>query len=186
VGGEPELLEVGCVLDDHFVDLEEIAALVAFVFVAAVPVAIVGGTKIKTIPDKTFSFAGLKTIDWLPEGRGKLQLQVTTGEKPADLMARFSPVIEQEVERAFPARGFTKPASGTPDLYVHYYILISLGASAGFLALLAIGIWLEIRARLRAPAATATRSLAAAMRTTPGRVAVLSWWVWLGTHFLAR
>ena len=59
-------------------------------------------------------------------------------------------------------------------------------SAAGFLVLLAIGIWLEVRARLRAPAATATRSLAAAMRTTPGRVAVLSWWVWLGTHFLAR
>jgi len=62
----------------------------------------------------------------------------------------------------------------------------TVASACGFLLLLAVGIAIEIRARLRVPAATATRSLAAAMRTTPGRVAVLSWWIWLGTHFLAR
>jgi len=57
---------------------------------------------------------------------------------------------------------------------------------AGFLLLLAAGVGLELSARHRHERPTAARSLAAAMRTTPGRVAVLSWWLWLGVHFLAR
>ncbi len=52
--------------------------------------------------------------------------------------------------------------------------------------LLAVAVALEVRARRRPDAATAGESLAAAMRTTPGRVAVLLTWAWLGVHFLAR
>jgi hypothetical protein len=59
---------------------------------------------------------------------------------------------------------------------------ISVG---GFVALLAAGIVLEVRAR-RASAATAGQALAAAMRSTPGRVTVFGVWIWLGVHFLAR
>jgi hypothetical protein len=103
---------------------------VTLLFVAAATAAVAGGTKIKTVPDKTFNFAGLKTIDWHPEGRGNLQLQLKTGEKPEDLKARFFPIIDKQIEQAFPARGFTKPASGPPDLWVHYYVLIKLGSSS--------------------------------------------------------
>ena len=56
---------------------------------------------------------------------------------------------------------------------------------AGFLALLVAGIVLEVRGR-RGVTATAGQALAAAMRTTPGRLAVFSAWIWLGVHFLAR
>jgi hypothetical protein len=34
--------------------------------------------------------------------------------------------------------------------------------------------------------ATVGETIGAAMRTTPGRIAVLSAWLWLGVHFLAR
>jgi hypothetical protein len=57
---------------------------------------------------------------------------------------------------------------------------------AGFLLLLAAGVALEWRARRLPERPTAARCLAATMRTTPGRVAVLAWWVWLGIHFMAR
>jgi hypothetical protein len=62
---------------------------------------------------------------------------------------------------------------------------------AVFLVLGAVGLGLEAWAR-RGPVAraggfpAAGPALAAAMRSTPGRVAVFSWWVWLGVHFLAR
>ncbi|MGY1604569.1 DUF6186 family protein [Geodermatophilus sp. SYSU D00815] len=57
----------------------------------------------------------------------------------------------------------------------------------GFAVLLAAAVALEGAARRRPDAAvTAARALGAAMRTTPGRVAVLAGWLWLGVHFLAR
>ena len=57
---------------------------------------------------------------------------------------------------------------------------------AGFVLLGLVGVALEVLARRTGRLPTAGASLAAAMRTTPGRVAVLVWWVWLGVHFLAR
>jgi Family of unknown function (DUF6186) len=57
---------------------------------------------------------------------------------------------------------------------------------AGFAALLLTGLVLEVAARLGRGQATAAQALEAAMRTSPGRAAVLLVWVWLGVHFLAR
>ncbi len=59
----------------------------------------------------------------------------------------------------------------------------------GFAALLATGLALEVAARQRPPVmpvATAGQALTTAMRTTPGRLTVLTTWIWLGLHFLAR
>ncbi len=64
--------------------------------------------------------------------------------------------------------------------------------AAATVAWLAAGAWLVTRPGGAAAApplpgrATAGRALAAALRTTPGRVAVLLAWAWLGVHFLAR
>lgn len=53
--------------------------------------------------------------------------------------------------------------------------------------LLVIGaVALELTARLWQTWSTAGASVAAAMRTTPGRLVVLLTWLWLGVHFLAR
>ena len=53
-------------------------------------------------------------------------------------------------------------------------------------SLLVGGVALELSARRRDDRATAAQAVAAAMRTTAGRVVVLTAWVWLGVHFLAR
>jgi hypothetical protein len=53
-------------------------------------------------------------------------------------------------------------------------------------ALLITGVSLECSARRGHAWATAAQSLGAAMRTTPGRAMVLTAWIWLGVHFLAR
>ncbi|GAB3197710.1 hypothetical protein GCM10027261_23650 [Geodermatophilus arenarius] len=52
--------------------------------------------------------------------------------------------------------------------------------------LLAAGLSLEVSARRRGSPAPLAQALSAAMRTTPGRLAVLLAWAWLGVHFLAR
>lgn len=59
-------------------------------------------------------------------------------------------------------------------------------AAVAYAALLVSAAAIEIRARRAAGPATAAEAVAAAMRTTPGRAAVLLAWVWLGVHFLAR
>ena len=56
----------------------------------------------------------------------------------------------------------------------------------GVTCLLAAGLAIEVCARCRLGPATAADALGAAMRTTPGRAAVLIAWLWLGVHFLAR
>ncbi len=64
--------------------------------------------------------------------------------------------------------------------------------AAATVAWLTSGAWLVTRPGAGAGApprpgpATAARAVAAAQRTTPGRVAVLLAWAWLGVHFLAR
>ncbi len=63
------------------------------------------------------------------------------------------------------------------------------GRTAGvvlFTALLVAAAGLEVAARRGGAVATVGEAVAAAMRTTPGRVGVLAVWVWLGVHFLAR
>jgi hypothetical protein len=52
--------------------------------------------------------------------------------------------------------------------------------------LLVSGVALEFSARRGDDRATVAQALGAAMRTTPGRAMVLTAWVWLGVHFLAR
>ncbi len=61
-------------------------------------------------------------------------------------------------------------------------------SALAFAALLGSAAVLEITARRRRGRgpAPASRALAAGMRSTPGRAAVLLGWVWLGLHFLAR
>ena len=75
--------------------------------------------------DKKFSFAGLKTWTWHPEGKGKVLLALTADNDPKRVADRVDPVIIPALEREFGARGFTM-ASASPDLYVHYYVLGTL------------------------------------------------------------
>ena len=58
--------------------------------------------------------------------------------------------------------------------------------AVGFAVLLVTALALEAAARRDAGPATVHEAVGAAMRTTPGRVAVLLAWLWLGVHFLAR
>jgi hypothetical protein len=59
-------------------------------------------------------------------------------------------------------------------------------SAVGFVVLLVAAVALEVAAHRRGDVPTAGEALAAAMRTTGGRVAVLSGWLWVGVHFLAR
>ncbi|MGY1639085.1 DUF6186 family protein [Geodermatophilus sp. SYSU D00742] len=59
-------------------------------------------------------------------------------------------------------------------------------SAVGFAALLLAALALQAAARRGVHGVTVARAVGAALRTTPGRVAVLVVWLWLGVHFLAR
>jgi Domain of unknown function (DUF4136) len=79
--------------------------------------------------DKKFSFAGIKTWAWHPEGAGDVRLAVSSRDDAAKVAGRVDPVIVPAVERELAQRGLTSAASGA-DVYVHYYALATVGQSA--------------------------------------------------------
>jgi hypothetical protein len=86
-------------------------------------------TDIKVDYDKKFSFAGLRTWTWRPDGKGDVRLAVSSHDDPAAVAARVDPVIIPSVEREMTARGFARVADGA-DMYVHYYALATVKQSA--------------------------------------------------------
>lgn len=104
-----------------------VAAIAALgVLIPAVPEA--QKVKISTEQDKTFSFAGLKTWNWHPSGTGDVKVALTAQSDPARWKALADPVMVAAVEKEMAGRGFTKVAD-KPDLYVTYWILVTIGQS---------------------------------------------------------
>ena len=86
-------------------------------------------TDIKVDFDKKFSFTGLRTWTWRPDGKGDVRLAVSSHDDPAAVAARVDPVIIPAVEREMTARGFARAADAA-DMYVHYYALATVKQSA--------------------------------------------------------
>jgi hypothetical protein len=82
-------------------------------------------TDINVQYDKTFSFAGLRTWAWHPEGPGDTRLALTAEADPKRVADRADPVIIPAIERELTARGFAKVADNA-DLHVHYYVLATI------------------------------------------------------------
>jgi hypothetical protein len=89
-------------------------------------------TDINVNADKTFSFAGLRTWAWHPEGAGDVKLAVTADSDPERVAARVDPLIVPAIEREMQARGYAK-TDGQADLYVHYYVLATVGVSSQYM-----------------------------------------------------
>ena len=107
-----------------------VATLIATAAIIAVGViAHAAKTTIKTESDPKFSFAGLRTWDWHPDGPGEVRLAYSSGADPNAVHERVRPVIVEGVTREMAARGFTK-ATDHPDLYIHYYVLVVVQQSA--------------------------------------------------------
>jgi len=86
-------------------------------------------TDIRVDYDKTFSFAGLRTWKWHPDGAGDVRLAVSSQDDPAQVAARVDPVIIPAVEREMTARGFARAVDGA-DIQLHYYVLATVKHSA--------------------------------------------------------
>jgi hypothetical protein len=108
-----------------------VTAWIAGAVIAAVtllmPVGIdAAKTDIRIDYDKKFSFAGLKRWTWHPDGPGDVRLAFTSNDDPKRVASRVEPVVVPAVERQLKERGLERVAD-TPDLYVHYYMLGTVG-----------------------------------------------------------
>jgi len=114
------------------------AQSVAIVLVAAI-LAWFGGvrpeaakTDINADFDPAFSFVGLKTWAWHPDGAGDVRQAISKDTDPKAIAGRVDPIILPAVERELQARGFTKTATN-PDLYVHYYVLATVNQTSQYM-----------------------------------------------------
>jgi hypothetical protein len=83
--------------------------------------------EIRTQRDKSFSFKGLRTWTWHPDGAGQVKLMSTPNDDSAKAHAALDPVVVDEVTKALTARGLTQQTQGASDLIVNYYLLVTPG-----------------------------------------------------------
>lgn len=103
----------------------------AFACAAVVALAaqsVVAAVKVRVNFDKSFDFKNAKTWVW-SEKAGDVMVARTPTDDPESIKQLAEPVIRQAVAAEFPRRGL-QPASGTADLKLTYYLLLTVGSSA--------------------------------------------------------
>jgi hypothetical protein len=88
--------------------------------------------KVKAEPDPTFDFAAVRTWQWDADA-GEVIMARTPSDDPAALKARVDPMIRKYVAAAMVKQGLTVAASGTPDIHLHYYVLVTIGSSGQYM-----------------------------------------------------
>jgi uncharacterized protein DUF4136 len=78
--------------------------------------------------DKTFDFTKLKTWSWNPAGAGQVVVGRTKDDNPEVVKQRAEPIIFDAVGKELPRRGL-KPATGTADATLMYYLLLTVSSS---------------------------------------------------------
>jgi hypothetical protein len=76
--------------------------------------------------DKQFSFAGLRTWAWHPDGAVDVRLALTADDDPERVAARIEPVIVPATEKQLASRKLTRVPPDQAHLFVHYYALLAL------------------------------------------------------------
>ena len=100
------------------------------IVLAGVPLA--AGVKVKVQEDKTFNFAGLRTYAWRLEGASPIKMLQNSADDPVRIRQDLEPIILAAVDQELAKKGFTRVASGQPDLYLDYYLLVGPNASSQF------------------------------------------------------
>jgi len=83
--------------------------------------------KVKAEPDPAFDFATVKTWAW--DADGDVIMARTPTDDPAALKARIDPLIRKHVAAEMARKGLTAAAGGTPDVHLHYYVLVTVNST---------------------------------------------------------
>jgi hypothetical protein len=106
-----------------------LAAICCLCLVVAVHAAKV---KVKAEPDPRFDFATVHTWAWDADA-GEVIMARTPSDDPAVLKQRIDPLIRTYVEAEMVKRHLTVATGGAPDVQLHYYVLVTVGASGQFM-----------------------------------------------------
>ena len=107
-------------------------ALTAFAVAVGLTIAVQpGSAKVKVRSDfnKAFDFKQVHTWSWNPTGAGQIMVARSADEDKAAVRRLVEPIILDAVGKELPRRGLTA-ATGTPDVTVAYYLLLTIGSSA--------------------------------------------------------
>jgi Domain of unknown function (DUF4136) len=87
--------------------------------------------KVKAEPDPAFDFSTIHTWAWDADA-GDVLMARTPSDDPAALEARVDPLIRKFVTAAMTQKGLKDPAGGTPDVQLHYYVLVTVNQSGTY------------------------------------------------------
>jgi hypothetical protein len=107
-------------------------SLVVLMCLATIVVADAAGIKVTAEPDPNVDFAMVHTWAWDADA-GDVIMARTQTDDPAPLKARLDPLIRKYVEAEMRKKGLTPVAGGTPDFYLHYYVLVTIASSGQYM-----------------------------------------------------
>jgi len=108
------------------------AALVAIACVSMLAVVEAAKIKARAEPDPTFDFSTIHTWAW-DEDAGDVKMARTPADDPAVIKQRVDPLIRKYVEAEMAKKKLTVASSGTPDVHLHYYVLVTIGDNSQFM-----------------------------------------------------
>jgi hypothetical protein len=103
-----------------------LACVVVGLLVLAVD-AVAAKMKVRADFDRTFDFKRVQTWAWDSSGPGEVKLARSSQDDPEVVRRRIEPTLVSAVEKEVAGRGLKKAESGTPDIRLHYYVLVTVG-----------------------------------------------------------
>ena len=111
----------------HFLPpMKQVLVIVLF-SVSIAAVASAAKIKVKAEGDPQFDFSTLRTFAW-DDDAGEVIIARRPDDNPAEVKSRVDPLIRRHVAAAMVKKGFSA-ADQTPDVHLHYYVLVSLNAT---------------------------------------------------------
>jgi len=106
-----------------------LTALLCLCLVASVEAA---KMKVRAEPDPTFDFSTIKTWAWDADA-GDVMMARTATDDPAPIKQRIDPLIRKFVEAEMAKKGLTVATTGTPDVQLHYYVLVTISTNGQYM-----------------------------------------------------
>ena len=108
------------------------AALAAVICLCTLAVVEAAKVKARAEPDPTFDFSTVHTFAWDADG-GEVKMARTPTDDPAALKQRVDPLIRKYVEAELAKKKITPTTSGTPDVHLRYYVLVTIGDNSQYM-----------------------------------------------------